>query len=262
LRSRYDSGTGRRVVLFSARGPLEHGKRVAVSNRLCAAFFLLTLVSAITTVAVQQTLFNVPSTDVLDKGKVYGEVDIPFRVVEPRFSSFVPRIVVGAGRRVELGLNLTGNVQPGADATTLVPAVKWQPYAGSKNGWAFVVGNNLFIPVRNRSYDLGNYAYAEVSKTFSTRTRVTAGGYHFTRNVVAPNAQRAGGQFGFEQPVTKKFLIQADWFTGSHANGYFTPGFAYKLNSQLTGYFGYSLGNRNVTRGNHFLYAEVGFNFN
>jgi hypothetical protein len=227
-----------------------------------SAFVLLLFGGFRPAARAQQTLFNVPSADVLDRGKAYAELDVSFKPVEPKFSSFVPRVVVGVGGRVEVGLNLTGNVQPGADATTLVPAVKWKPYDGGANGWAFVVGNNLFIPLRNRSYRLGNYAYAEVSKTFGTRTRVTAGGYHFTKNVVAPGAQRAGGQFGLEQPVTKKFTVQADWFTGKHANGYFTPGLAYKLRQNLTGYFGYSLSNSNVTRGNHFLYAEVGFNFN
>jgi hypothetical protein len=49
--------------------------------------------------------------------------------------------------------------------------------------------------------------------------------------------------------------------TGRHANGYFTPGVAYKLTPKLTGYLGYSLGNDRVTRGNHFFYAEAGFNF-
>lgn len=261
MRSYYDSQAGRRGVLFDGLRRLGRGRRVALIKLFSAALFLLMPAPAVT-VTAQQTLFNVPSADVLDRGKVYAEVDIPFRVAEPRFSSFVPRVVVGVGGRVEVGLNLAGNIQPGADATTLVPAVKWKAYDGGENGWAFVVGNNLFIPVRNRSYRLGNYAYAEVGKTFNSRTRVTAGGYHFTKSVVAPNAQRAGGQFGFEQPVTKNFQFQADWYTGNHTNGYFTPGFAYKLNTKLTGYFGYSLGNRNVTHGNHFLYAEVGFNFN
>lgn len=226
------------------------------------ALLLLLLSGFLSTAKAQQTLFNVPSTDVLDRGKVYGELDVSFKSVEPEFSSFVPRVVVGVGSRVEVGLNVTGNVQPGADITTLVPTIKWKPYDGGDNGWAFVVGNNLFIPVRNRSYAAGNYAYAEFSKTFPTRMRLTAGFYHFTKNVVAPRAQRAGGQFGFEQPVSERFAVQADWFTGRHANGYFTPGFSYKLTPKLTGYFGYSLGNSNVTRGNHFFYAEVGFNFN
>jgi hypothetical protein len=230
-------------------------------HHIFSVLILVLLSSSFWTAQAQQTLFNVPSADVLDRGEVYGELDISFKPVEPKFSSFVPRIVVGVGGRVEVGLNLTGNVQPGADTTTLVTAVKWKAYDGGDNGWAFIVGNNLFIPVRNRSFNVGNYAYAAFSKTLATKTRVTAGAYHFTRGVVAPDAQRAGGQFGFEQPVTEKLTMQADWFTGRHANGYFTPGVVYKLTPKLTGYFGYSLGNSNVTRGNHFFYAAVGVNF-
>ena len=233
------------------------------SHSICFFALLLALLGGCVPASkAQQTLFNVPSADVLDKGKVYGEVDVAFKLAKPRFSSFVPRIVLGVGGGGEIGLNVIGNIQPGADPMTLVPAIKWKLYDGAGNGWALLVGNNLFIPLRIRSYDVGNYFYAEVSKSFSTRTRLTLGGYHFTRNVVAENAQRAGGQFGFEQPVTKRLTIQADWLTGRHANGYFTPGFAYKLNSKLTCYFGYSLGNSNVTNGNHLFYSEVGFNFN
>ena len=149
----------------------------------------------------QQTIFNVPSTDVLDKGKVYGEVDASFKPTDSdalnKFSSFVPRVVVGAGSNVEVGLNITGNIQPGADSTTLVPVIKWKPYQEKNNGVAVVMGDHVFIPVRNRAYNAGNYVYVELSKTFKSGTRLTAGGYNFTRNVVA-SANRAGGQFGFE----------------------------------------------------------------
>src|SRR5687768_15711756 len=70
----------------------------------------------------QQTIFNVPSSDVLGKGKVYAELDLPFKVNDDpanavrRFSSFVPRIVVGTGGGVEVGLNLTGNTNPSPDS--------------------------------------------------------------------------------------------------------------------------------------------------
>lgn len=210
----------------------------------------------------QQTVFNVPTTDVLDPGKVYFELDISAKPNDPKFSSFVPRGVVGVGGRVEVGLNVTGNIQPGADATTLVPAVKWKVYDGGDNGWAIAVGNNLFIPMRNKSYDLGTYSYTMVQKTFITKTRVGFGGYFFSKNVVAVEANRAGGQFTIEQPVTRKFGVQADWFTGKHANGYLTPGGYYKFTKKLTGYAAYSIGNANVKNGNHFLYFEVGYNFN
>ncbi len=228
-------------------------------------FLILTVCAAQSN--AQQTIFNVPSTDILDKGKVYFELDATFKTnnqeAAGRFSSFVPRVVVGAGGNVEVGLNVTGNIQPGADSTTLSPNAKWRVYNGENNGVAIVVGDNLFIPVRNKSYNVGNYAYAQVSKTFAkTKTRITGGAYHFTKNVVAPNASRAGGQFGFEQTVNKYVNINADWITGKHAAGYFTPGIAFKPSSKVTGYIGYSIGNANVRQGNHFFYAAVGINLN
>src|SRR5581483_708847 len=66
----------------------------------------------------QQTLFNVPSSDVLPKAKVYSELDISWKPTDnannivQSFSSFVPRIVVGAGGNTEVGLNVIGNIQP------------------------------------------------------------------------------------------------------------------------------------------------------
>jgi hypothetical protein len=227
--------------------------------------FLIVLTALTTTGHAQQTIFNVPTTDVLDKGKIYFELDVSAKpnnsAAVNRFSSFVPRVVVGAGGRVEVGLNVTGNIQPGPDSTTLSPTVKWKVYQGRDNGVAIVVGDNVFIPVRNRGYNAGNYVYAEISKTFKSGTRVTAGGYDFTRNVVA-GANRAGGQFGFEQPLNKKVSFAADWFTGKHSAGYFTPGLVFKVGSKVTGYAGYSVGNQNASRGNHFFLLEFGYNFN
>jgi len=235
---------------------------------------LLTLIKIVMTILVfgtasllhaQQTIFNVPTTDVLDKGKVYVELDASLKPTDgsavSKFSSFVPRIVVGAGSRVEVGMNITGNIQSGADSTTLVPTIKWKPYQGKDNGWAFAVGDNVFVPVRNRSYDAGNYVYAEFSKTFKTGTRLTFGGYDFTRNVVA-GANRAGGQFGFEQPLNSKVTVAADWLTGKHGAGYFTPGIVFKMGPKVTGYASYSIGNTNVSNGNHFFLLELGYNFN
>ncbi len=212
----------------------------------------------------QQTIFNVPSSDVLDKGKVYFELDATFRFDRTRsvgkFSSFVPRIVVGVGGNVEVGLNIAGNINPGRDSTTLIAAVKWRVYNGEKNGVQVVVGDHVYIPVRNKSYNIGNHAYAQVSKTFKTKTRITGGGYYFTKNVVSM-AARLGGQFGFEQPITDKFGVAADWFTGKNATGYFTPGINFKPHPKVTGYVGYSIGNDNP-RSNNFFYAAIGINLN
>lgn len=231
-----------------------------------AAFFLIMALAL--TARAQQTIFNVPSSDVLEKRKVYFEFDATFKPNNQdalrRFSSFVPRVVVGIGGDAEVGLNLTGNIQPGSDATTLVPAIKWRIYNGEKNGVQIVVGDSVFIPLRNKSYNVGNYAYAQVSKTFRrSKTRVTGGAYYFTKNVVAAAAARGGGQFSVEQPLGNgKITAAADYYTGRHAAGYFTPGVNFKPHPKLTGYIGYSLGNADLSRGNHYFYAALGVNLN
>lgn len=229
-----------------------------------AVFILLFSMLLNENTAAQQTIFNVPSTDVLDKKNIYVEFDASFKFNNQdalnKFSSFVPRVVVGTGGNVEVGLNVSGNVQPGVDSTTLVPTVKWKFYNNKKLNVALVSGTNVYIPVRNRAYNVGSYSYVEGSKTIN-KTRLTAGAYYFSKNVVAANAGRAGGQFAVEQAINSKFSVAADWITGKHANGYFTPGLIYKPTQKVTAYLSYSLGNSRLKQGNHYFLFELGYNF-
>lgn len=211
------------------------------------------------TAIAQQTVFNVPSGDVLDRGKGYFELDATYM---PRTSvrSFTPRIVFGVGHRVEIGLNLNGLSAPGDPQATPTPTIKWKAYDGGTNGWAFLMGDDLFIPVQNRSYRAGNYTYAELTKTWRTKTRATFGAYAFTKHVIA-SGNRTGGQFAVEQPMTSRLTLAADWYTGDHALGYVTPGIIFKATSQLTLYGSYQIGNRRASVGNHQMLIELGWNF-
>lgn len=213
----------------------------------------------------QQTVFNVPTADVLDKGKVYFELDASFKTnnqdILRKFSSFVPRIVVGTGGNVEVGLNLIGNLNPGTDTTTLVPTIKYRFYQNKKKDLSLFAGQHFYFPVRNKSYNFGSYSYVAVAKTIN-KTRLTAGGFVFTKNVVAPNAARGGGQFAVEQTINSKLTLAADWYTGKHAAGYFSPGVIYKPHPKVTAYFSYSIGNADANKGNHFFLFELGYNFN
>ncbi len=215
-------------------------------------------------VVAQQTVFNVPTADVLDKGKVYVELDAGFKVNNQaalrKFSSFVPRVVVGAGGNVEVGLNVTGNINPGADSTTLVPAVKYRFFQNEKKDISLFAGTNFYIPVRNRAYNIGTYSYVAIAKTIN-KTRLTAGSFVASRNVFAAKAIRGGGQFAIEQTINDKFSLAADWFTGRHANGYFTPGVIYKPHGRVTTYLSYSIGNADAAKGNHYFLFELGYNF-
>ena len=227
--------------------------------RLLTAVFLF-LIALTSSVAAQETVFNVPSGDVLDRGKVYGEFDYTYRYSDS-LQTFTPRVVVGVGKRIEIGLNINGVATHVASQTTITSTVKWKAYDGGENGWSFHVGDNLFIPVQNRTYDAGTWVYAEFVKSWKTKTRATFGGYYTSRNVFAP-FQRAGGQFAIEQTLTKGVALAADWFTGSSSVGYVTPGLIVKLSPKLTWYVTYQLGNTGIASGNHQVLTELGWNWN
>jgi hypothetical protein len=208
----------------------------------------------------QETVFDVPSADVLDAGKIYGELDGTVRVVNS-FATFTPRVVVGIGHGIEVGANFNGLSAPVLGQLDFSPTVKWRPWKDETSGWSLYVGDDLFFPVRQRTYDVGNYAYASFAKQWKHGTRVGFGGYDFTRYVVA-NANRAGGQFTFEQQLNDHWTLAAEWYTGKQAVGYANAGAIIKLTTKFTLYAAYQLGNSGLTTGNHMFLWELGYNFN
>jgi len=210
--------------------------------------------------ASQETVFNVPSGDVLDRGKVYTELDV---TANPNtdIAGFTPRIMAGIGHAIEVGINLNGLGTRGPVQTTPTPTLKWRPYNDAERGWAFLVGDDVFFPAQNRTYDAGNYFYAEVTKTWRKKTRATLGAYDFTHSVVS-TGQRAGGQFAIEQPAGARITLAADWFTGNHSLGFVTPGVIVKITLKITWYGSYQIGNRGVLSGNHQFLFELGWNIN
>lgn len=89
--------------------------------RFCG--LLITIVVLLNDADAQQTIFNVPSGDVMDKGAVYGEFDV---------------------------------TTPASLQSVISPPMKWNFYDGGRSGWTFLVCDNVLIPVQNKTYDAGN----------------------------------------------------------------------------------------------------------
>jgi hypothetical protein len=223
------------------------------------AFLLLALFAA-KAASAQETVFDVPSADVLDKGKVYFEQDGTVRPVN-LFATFTPRVVVGIGSQMEVGVNFDGLSAPTLGELELSPTIKCQLWKNAGSDWSFYVGDDLFFPIRQRTYNAGNYFYAAFAKQWKHGTRITAGGYDFTKNVVA-TANRAGGQFTFEQAISSHLTLASEWYTGNNAIGYVNSGAIIKVSPKLTAYAAYQIGNAGVTKGNHQFLWELGYNFN
>jgi hypothetical protein len=233
-----------------------------VSLRITQLWLLAMLILFFSPVSVlaQETVFNVPSADVLEKGKAYAELDSTVRPVDPMVG-FTPRFVVGTGYGIEVGMNFAGWTSPTPGELEIVPTIKWKIWKGKASGWTFFIGDNLFFPVARRTFNAGNYSYAAFAKEWKHGTRVSFGGYDFTRNVVA-DANRAGGQFSIEQQLNKRVGLAADWYTGKQSVGYVSPGAVIKLTSKLTLFAAYQIGNSGLTSGNHQFLWELGYNFN
>ena len=217
--------------------------------------WILLLVSAVSLQA-QQTIFNVPSADVLDRGQTYLELDVTARP-EDGVGTATPRIVFGIGGKIELGANLGAFSTADGNVPNFAPTFKWQVYEWKDAGVSLLVGDDLVVPLRKTSFDLGNYAYAQVAKQLR-RTRLTGGVYHFTAGVVRADSA-VGFQGGVEHPVSKRATLAADWYSGDHAAGFVTLGGIVKISERVSFYPAYQLGNSGVRRGNHQFLFEIGW---
>ena len=85
---------------------------------------ILIALAAPSLASAQQTIFNVPTADVLENGKLYLETDWLWRPGDPAFASGSPiRGVYGLGGCVEAGVNFSGIVTPGRSDPVAVPNV-------------------------------------------------------------------------------------------------------------------------------------------
>jgi hypothetical protein len=207
----------------------------------------------------QQTVFNVPSADVMDKGRTYMEWDASVGDTAATLG-LSPRSVNGLGHGLEGGVNVSSiNFPESGSEVVVVPALKWKFYENVQHGIVLFAGGQLYLPVRKRTYTVGDAAYLEAAESFKTGTRIGIGVYDFSAHVVDV-ANRAGVQASIEQAVTKRIGLATDWYSGNNSVGYVTSGLACKIGSQVTAYAAYEMGNHDLLSGNHSIYLVLGWN--
>jgi hypothetical protein len=188
---------------------------------------LALLLGAASAARAQQTIFNVPSPDVLDRRAVYLETDQYLRWWDADDAAFsVLRGVFGAGHDMEVGFNLGALDDLHRSEPFLDAALKWKPWVhpfhheSTDGTLGFILGANSGVGLRGGS--AGNFrslAYgAACFDLTATGTRISAGPFGATRDVFT-DARRAGLQVTFEQRLArvKGLTLAADWFSGEGA---------------------------------------------
>ena len=228
----------------------------------------------------QSTIFNIPTTDTVAKGKAYAEFDflpqVPGYDDGSRLYLYNPRLVVGAPGNLEFGVNFpTYNLRSFGDSATFAyiqPNAKWKFYYNENNGIALAAGGILNAPLNRREgQDTWGLLYGLFSKKVKTGNygpRFHAGVYGVLSSDEDPvwtERRHVGAVLGYEQPVSSKISIVADWFSGKNAVGYFTPGISITLPKNGLLNAGYSIGNdswenSNATR-NRLIMLYYGITF-
>ena len=231
---------------------------------LPALLFMIYL-SAHQGVLAQSTVINAPSTDVVPAKRVYLEFDFLTDYAWQRngsFQNYIPRAVVGVGRGVEAGANVsythvTGQSQP----IELQPNIKWQIYRNEINGTAIAVGCILFAPLTHRAgTDTFGQCYSVASKQVSGRfgARFTGGAYALLR-ANEDAGTKVGAIFGYQQPLTKKIGFILDWSSGNNRFGFVSPALTFSTSGTSSLTTGYSIANHG--RGKNALFAYYGIQF-
>jgi hypothetical protein len=205
------------------------GESAHPSPWLAIAAAIFATISSAASSAAQQTIFNVPSADVLPDGKAYAEIDALGRPTDPAYAAFTARGVYGIGGRVEAGVNFGGFRTPGGSVPVATPNLKWQAVASGP--WTVTAGAfGLFYLRGSADGDSAALGYAHVAAKLETGTRLTAGGYWASSGYAAPDVQK-GAIAAVEQTLGGGFTIAADWFGGKNGLGYFSPGLIWSSGS-------------------------------
>ncbi len=227
--------------------------------RLCA-FCAIWIASD--TVLAQQTIFNVPSADITAQKGVYLEHESQFRAWgDGRYWYGTDYLAVGAGFHTEIDMTLYNTTVPASGNRTLgvgfkagIPVTKTDP-----NSLQVTVGYQQLFSLDHQG--IGYWAYSHLSGTFrKTNTRLTLGTSTGTKQLFGINTTHVIA--GFEQPLSRRVSLLADWYSGRHGLGYATAGASIALSkTPLTIYVGYQVPNHEALAGKQGLTLEIGGSF-
>jgi hypothetical protein len=226
---------------------------------------LFTIMLSSHIVTAQSTLFNIPSTDVVSKKKTYVEFDFVSHLESYQdggFQTYVPRVVFGVGKHVEIGTNVafTKALVPG-QPVELQPNIKYQFYSNETTGVSAAAGGILYTPIAHRAgVDTFGLLYSVVSKKWKGNygPRLTGGEYGLVARA-SGNGTKGGAIAGYEQPLAKRVSFVMDWLSGKNRFGYVTPGFAFTVSKTSALYAGYSIGNSGRKNNALFIYYGITF---
>ena len=212
-----------------------------------------------------QTIFNVPSADVTEKGHVFvldSMQTTPWETKDAFYNTVFSSYGIGHNTDIDFNLYNVGSpatnnisISVGFKTSVPVPILKEK---FPKREIKITAGSNVAISLQGNG--VGNWTYAHLSGRLpKLNTRLTAGISYGTRQIFG--VEKTAFIAGVEQPITEKFVILGDWFSGSeHWAGYLIVGGHYKLPKDTHFFFGYQIPNSSRVGSAGFIF-QIAKNF-
>lgn len=219
-----------------------------MKNVIRIIILIVFLIIPLNSTFAQQTVYNVPSADVTPEGAIFLQHESQFRGWNPdAFWLGTHYTALGVGHNTELDATLfnvgapdTHNIALGLGFKSAMPIVLLKDKFPERE-IKLTVGSEVLVSLQGNG--VGNWSYAHLSGRLPiTKTRITSGISAGTKQLFGRNAVSFIG--AIEQPVTEKFNLIADWYSGKeNYAGFLIVGFSYKLPKNSAVYVGYQLPN-------------------
>ena len=228
------------------------------------SFLSLVMVLCCFAARSQSTIFNIPSTDVIQEKSFFIEADFVGHITSYQkggFQTYGYRTVYGIKKKFEVGFNLFYTRNGDKAPIEVQPNFKYKFYEKEKFGISASTGLLLSTPLNAAAGTrTSGMVYTNISKNLkhTNGTRLTGGIY----TVVGAKKEfgtKTGVIVGIEQPLKGKLTFLGDWYSGENRFGYSTAGLNYALTKRQFLLVGYNFGNSG--RGNNAISAFYGFTF-
>lgn len=206
----------------------------------------------------QQTIFNVPSADIVEKNKIFIQHESQLRTKNPdSFINTTNYIAYGIGKETELDTTLFNLSSPSSNNISLgigfknAKRIDYKLFKNIDN--TLIIGS--MIPISLNNNGVGNWTYVENSLYINnTKTRITGGVSYGTKQIFGKEIICFLG--GFEQKINDRLNIIGDWYSKNHNLGIAALGLSYAAPDNLTFYGGLQIPN-NKTIGRQSIIFEI-----
>lgn len=211
----------------------------------------------------QQNLFNVPSSEITEKGGTFFQEQLNFG---NGYITSNATLDFGMKNNFELGLNfLNCNyefneksfeknnyfLEEGLNNMLLFNA---QKSLYQKNFFEASIGTQAGTTIANGAAKFVNFNYLNTSYTFlNEKVSLYLGSYFANKNYTGLKDQ-TNIMYGFDTEIAKKLHIMGDHISGTHSLGVSVLGFVYYVKPNVPLSFGFQFRNKNAVANNAFVF--------